>query len=246
MTSKKGLGETVLGWFVVREDEGEDAAGATDDEIESEEEEEAPKAKAAPKAAVPARASAAPARPAAPAAPARAPGPPPIQLKGEVPPIVAGVAPDAKVFDKVYRAAEITAEEQERVEKALNLIQSLPSDTPKDIKKQIVEASMKAFGIPRDQIIETGVQQIQALDAFIQHGAQHTQSVLSDAHARVAKLEQEIAEVRKLMELQVNTQQQLTRSTNEQKLHVQSVLEFFGQEDVARVVKASPKLVELK
>jgi hypothetical protein len=240
MTSKKSLGETVLGWFVVREDDGAESEGVTDEEIEgSEDEEEAPakaQAKAPPQAKGPAPAK----------APPRAPAPPPIQLKGDVPPIVAGVAPDAKVFDRVYRAADISAEEQERVEKALSLIQSLPSDTPKDVKKQIVEASMKAFGIPRDQIIETGVQQIQALDAFIQHGAQHTQSVLSDAHARVAKLEQEIAEVKKLMELQVNTQQQLTKSTNEQKLHVQAVLEFFGQEAVARVVKASPKLVEIE
>lgn len=241
MTSKKGLGETVLGWFVVREDEEGEAEAATDEEIEGSdgsEEEVAPRAKAPQKAAPAPRAPA--------AAPPRPAAPPPIQLKGEVPAIVAGVTPDAKVFDKVYRSAEISAEEQERVEKALSLIQSLPSDTPKEVKKQIVEASMKAFGIPRDQIIETGVQQIQALDAFIQHGAQHTQSVLSDAHARVAKLEQEINEVRKLMELQVSTQQQLTRATNEQKLHVQSVLEFFGQEAVARVVKSSPKLVEIE
>jgi hypothetical protein len=48
------------------------------------------------------------------------------------------------------------------------------------------------------------------------------------------------------MELQLNTQQSLTRSTNEQKLRVQAVLEFFGQEAVARVVKASPKLVDIE
>ena len=52
-----------------------------------------------------------------PEAPPRPAAPPPIQLKGEVPAIVAGVTPDAKVFDKVYRSAEISAEEQERVEK---------------------------------------------------------------------------------------------------------------------------------
>ncbi len=46
--------------------------------------------------------------------------------------------------------------------------------------------------------------------------------------------------------LPLSTQQQLAKSTNEQKLHIQAVLEFFGQEDVARVVKASPKLVEIE
>ena len=95
-------------------------------------------------------------------------------------------------------------------------------------------------------IIETGAQEIQALDAFIKHGEQHTQSVLLDARARVQKLETEIAEIRKLMEQQVNTQMALTKASNEQKLRVQTVLEFFGQEAVARVVRESPKLVELK
>jgi hypothetical protein len=233
MTSKKGLGETVLGWFVVREDEEEETA-TTEQLIEKYEKKAAPHAAAAPGAA------AAAGRPAAPKPPV-----PAVKLNASAPQIVAGMSPDAKVFAQVYKSANITEEEQERVEKTLALIGTLPAETPKDVKKQIVEASMKAFGIPLDQIIEAGAQEIQALDAFIQHGAEHTQSVLLDARARVEKLEAEIAEVRRLMELQVNTQQGLTRATNEQKLRIQAVLEFFGQEAVARVVKQSPKLVEL-
>ena len=218
MTQKKSLGETVLGWFVVRE-EDEEPEATTDELIEKYEK-----------------------KPAPPPVPEQAP--PSIRLKGDLPPVVAGATPDSRVFAQVYRSAEITDQEQERVEKALGLLQSLPSETPKEVKRQIVEASMKAFGVPVDEIIETGAQEIQALDAFIKHGEQHTQSVLSDARARVQKLEAEIAEIRRLMELQVNTQQSLTRASNEQKLRVQAVLEFFGQEAVARVVKASPKLVE--
>lgn len=241
MSGKKSLGETVLGWFVVREGEDEDAA----DEAKDEEREEAAKAQKKP-AAPPAAAAKTPAAPPKGAPPAK-PAPPPVQLKaGVVPPVVAGQAPDAKVFAQVYRSAEISDVEQERVEKAVTLLQSLPSETPREVKKQIVEASMKAFGIPVDEIIEAGVAEIQALDAYIKHGERHTQEVLTDAAARVQKLEAEITEVRRLMELQVNTQQSLTRASNEQKLRVQSVLEFFGQEAVARVVKASPKLVEIK
>ena len=48
------------------------------------------------------------------------------------------------------------------------------------------------------------------------------------------------------MELQVRTQQGLVKASNERKLRVQTVLEFFGQEAVARVVRESPKLVEPK
>lgn len=235
MSSKKGLGDTVLGWFVVREDEGQAPEETTEELIEKYEKKSAAAAPAARgRASAPAIAT-----PAPPPAPA-------IKLNAAVPKIVAGSTPTASVFAQVYRSAEIDDEEQERVEKAMTLLQSLPSETPKEIKKQIVEASMKAFGIPVDQIIETGAQEIQALDAFIKHGEAQTQSVLSDARARVIKLDAEIAEIKKLMELQVGTQESLARATNEQKLRVQTVLEFFGQEAVARVVRESPKLVELK
>ena len=213
MTAKKGFGETVLGWFVVREG---------DDDQKDEKPLDPPEKKPPPPAA------GKPAPAAAPKAPAR-PAPPPVHLKeGVVPPVVAGATPDAKVFAQVYRSADISDAEQERVEKTLGLLQSLPKETPREVKKQIVEASLKAFGIPIDEIIEAGAQQIQALDAFIRHGEQHTQDVLGDASARVAKLEAEITEVRRLMELQVSTQLSLTRASNEQKLRVQTVLEFFG------------------
>ena len=36
------------------------------------------------------------------------------------------------------------------------------------------------------------------------------------------------------------------KASNDQKLRIQAVLEFFGQEAVARVVRESPKLVEPK
>jgi hypothetical protein len=234
MSSKKGLGETVMGWFVVREDDGQEPEATTDELIEKYEKKAAAAAPAAP----------ARGRPSAPAAAPAAPPPPAVKLNASAPKIVAGSTPTASVFAQVYRSAEIDDEEQERVEKALTLLQSLPTETPKEIRKQIVEASMKAFGIPIDQIIETGAQEIQALDAFIKHGEAQTQSVLSDARARVIKLDAEIAEIKKLMELQVGTQESLARATNEQKLRVQTVLEFFGQEAVARVVRESPKLIE--
>ena len=220
MSAKKSLGETVLGWFVVRE--GDDDANATPQELI----EKYGKKKPAP--------------------PAGKSAPPAPQLQGDVPKVTAGAAPDASVFPQVYRAANISNEEQERVEKALGLLQSLPTETPKDVRKQIVEASLKAFGIPLEQIIETSAQEIQALEAYIVHGERHTQGVLQDANAQIEKLAAHITEVKKLMEMQVKTQQAIVRAANDQKLRVQSVLEFFGQEAVARVVRDSPKLVEPK
>ena len=154
-------------------------------------------------------------------------------------------APGGQVdFPAVFAAAGIDAEEQERVAKAAGLLRSLPAGTDDAVKKQIVEASLTAFGVPVDQIIENGAQEIQALEAYIQAGARDTQRVLADAQARIATLEEEIAQVRRVMEERVAEQQAVVRACNAGKLDVQRVLEFFGQEAVARVVRASPKLVE--
>jgi hypothetical protein len=146
----------------------------------------------------------------------------------------------------VYRAAGIDDGEQGRIDKATQLLKTLPAETPKDVKKQIVEASLKAFGYPVEQIIEAGAQEIQALEVYIQAGQRDTQALLADSQKRTAELEAEIANIKKVMEEQVASQYALTQACNGQKLKVQEVLEFFGQEAVARVVSQSPKLHEPK
>ena len=229
MTDKKGLGETVLGWFVVREGEG--AAGAADEPSSADDRQPEPPPEDDHDRLTPTSRSPLGARQA-------------LRLQGDVPNVVAGTTPDAQVFAQVFTAAQIATEAQQRVDKAVSLLNSLPTDTPKDVRKQIVEASLKAFGIPVDEIIEAAAEEIQALEAYIQHGARHTQSVLDDAGQQIAKLEAQVAEIKKLMDLQLRTQQTLVRASNEQKLRVQAVLEFFGQDAVARVVRQSPKLVD--
>ena len=224
--SKKGksFGKTVLGWFVVDEsaDSGsKDTPGTPEELIAKYAVADASSDPQAPEPTVPA----------VPAVP---------RLSGEIPKAEAGVVD----FAAVYRAASLSDAEQERVAKALSLVDSLPSNSPRDVKKQIVEASLKAFGIPIEQIIEAGAQQIQALEAYIQHGQADTQSVLAESNARIEELSTEIVELKKIIEQQVVEQQALVRTCNSEKLRVQVVLEFFGQEAVERVVKESPKLVE--
>lgn len=255
----KSLGKTVLGWFVVDEDEGPEAAQPAREQTAEElvaKYAAGPPAAAAPDAAPPARASSAPAASFAPGAaagfsatqggsPATAwsasASPVQVQFSGDLP-RSAGAVVD---FKGVYVAAGISAEEQERVEKAIALVSTLPKETPLDIKKQIVEASLKAFGIPVDAIIEAGAQQIQSLEGYIQHGEVDTQNVLAESASRIAELSAEIETIRGLMSQQIAEQQGLASSCNGEKLRVQSVLEFFGQEAIARVVKDSSKLVDL-
>jgi hypothetical protein len=145
-------------------------------------------------------------------------------------------------FDDVFSAAGIDASERERVGKAQQLLGSLPAETPTAVKKQIVEASLKAFGVPIDNIIETGVAEIQALEGYIRKNAGDTQQLLEEATRRISQFEDEVKKLRAIMEQQVQQQQTVAAACNAKKLDVQRVLEFFGQEAVARVVQASPRL----
>jgi hypothetical protein len=173
------------------------------------------------------------------AQPAAAP-PPEVKLSGELPRATGGQVD----FPAVFRAAGIADEEQGRVDKAMGLLKTLPAETPKEVKKQIVEASLKAFGYPVEQIIEAGAQEIQALEVYIQAQRRDTQALLTESQQRLSALEQEMARIRQVMENEVNNQRALEEASNQQKLRVQEVLEFFGQEAVARVVSQSPKLHE--
>jgi hypothetical protein len=173
------------------------------------------------------------ASPAAPEPPAFVTDPPP--------------APGGRVdFPKVYEAAGVGAEEQARVVKAADLLAALPSGTEPAIKKQIVEASLKAFGVPVEKIIEGAVQEIQALEAYIRTGSLDTQGVHEESEQRIRQFEEEIKRIRSVMEGRTQEQLAVVAACNEKKLGIQKVLEFFGQETVARVVRDSPKLVEPK
>lgn len=225
MSAKKGWGKTVLGWFVVQEEQPEEEA-----------------APAAPRTGGAAELSADEliAKYASADAPPPPPPPPPVQLSGPLPAVVDGTVD----FDRVFEAAGVTPEERDQVRKARDLLDSLPAETPEPVKKQIVEASLKAFGVSTTLIIESAVAEMEALESYIRTGAQEMQATLTDASQRIAELEQEIARLRQAMEQATQEQKQRTQAANGQKLEIQRVLEFFGEEAVAKVVRESPKLHE--
>lgn len=149
-------------------------------------------------------------------------------------------------FESVYEAAGITAEEHQRVSRTLELLNSLPPETDETVKRQIVMASLRAFGVPIEKIIESGAEELQALEAYIRGGARDTEQVTTEADQHIRQLEEEIANLRTAMQQRVEEQQKVMRACNAKKLEVQKVLEFFGQDAVARVVRDSPRLHEPK
>jgi hypothetical protein len=210
MSEKKGWGSSVMGLFVVRDEKAEE-----------------------------------PAEPGA----ADSPGSPSAEdsTSGAAAPPQAGAefvreppaAPGGKVdFPAVYAAAGIDDEEQARVAKAAELITSLPAGN--EPARHIVEASLKAFGVPVDKIIAAGEKEIRALDAYVASGAADTRKVLAESQQRIAQYEQEIQRIRQVMDQRVAEQQGVERACEGGKLEVARVLEFFGHAPAG----AAPKPVD--
>jgi hypothetical protein len=231
--SEKSWGDTVVGWFIVKDGEESAAAASeadlTADELIAKYANQTPLNSEGENAATETETS----------APVTTTQHVP-ENYGTPPPVV-----DGKVdFDAVYETGGVDADERERVAKAKSLLDSLPEGTDVTVKKQIVEASLNAFGVPIEKIIEAGVAEIEALEFYIRSGANDTEKVLQDGATRIQQYELEVQNLRKIMEDRVKEQTSVITACNAKKLEVQKVLEFFGRDVVAQVVKDSPKLHE--
>jgi len=147
-------------------------------------------------------------------------------------------------FEAVFDAAGIDADMRSHCDKAAQLLSNLPSQADQAVKKQIVEASLKAFGVPIASIIEAGVHEIQALEGYIQADATDARKVSEESQKRIAQHEDEINQLKTVVAQRGADQEAVARACNDRKLEIQRVLEFFGQDAVARVVRDSPKLVD--
>ena len=153
---------------------------------------------------------------------------------------------DARAFVAVYRAAGVADDERDRLTKVLSLVESLPEEASIDVKRAIVGASLEAFGVSIDRILVTGEGALSALDSYVLEGQSRTRDVLTQAESRIAKLTSEIEEVKRLMDVQVAAQQELSRAASNEKARVRTVLDFFATGSTGRGVAAAPRLVRLK
>src|SRR5215212_6792934 len=213
MADKKGWGSTVAGWFIERDEELSAPADTNFGDVSD---------------------SAA----SAPTETYTTPSPTQAVFQKAPPPATGGQVDFAAVFE----AAGVNQEEQQRVGRTTELLRSLPAGTDASVKKQIVEASLKAFGVPIEKIIEATVEEIQALDGYIRNGAADNEKLIQESESRIKQYEEEIRNIRAIMQQSVSELQNVIKVCNDKKLEVQQVLEFFGQAKVAEVVRESPKL----
>lgn len=130
-------------------------------------------------------------------------------------------------FDVIFRDAGMDAAELDRVKKAEELLRSLPEATPQNVKKQIVEASLKAFGFEIDKIVLAANNQKRALDAYVKVNEGATTKAITDAEAQIKSFNEKIAALRTEIERRTQTLAGVTSQAQSRKAQVQKVIDFF-------------------
>ncbi len=221
MPDDKSLGKRILGLFVETVDENATPTPAGDpgspaDEIAALARQSAPTA--APVAPDPRQATSAPAK--APPAPAAAA---PVRL-----PPSAEAAPPAKIdFDAVFKNAGIDPSSLDRVRKAEELLKTLPDSASDDVKRQIVEASLKAFGFEIAKIVEAVETQLKALETYVKVNEQQTAKSISDAQAQIAKLEDQVITLRADINKRTTALGSVAAAADIRRSQISRVLAFF-------------------
>ncbi len=159
-----------------------------------------------------------------------APPPPPPNLKLDKMGAAAPAEPGGKInFDDIFTQGGLDPAGLEKVNKAETLLKGLPEATPLDVKKQIVEASLKAFGIDIVTIIQATNTQLQALDLFVKVNSEQTAKAITGAEEQIKQHNDKIAALRADIDKRTAQLASTTNAATARKTEVQRVLDFFGK-----------------
>lgn len=146
-------------------------------------------------------------------------------------------------FDRVavLESAGVGQEQRERVDRTLELLRSLPEETPASVRKSIVEASLKAFDISIKAIVEAAGSELTAFDAYVTSGHKKLTELKNESEKRIAELEGEIAKIRNRLELATSDQASLDQATLQEAARVRPILGFFSSASTGRVANDANK-----
>lgn len=216
MPDDKSLGKRILGLFV--EVDGDQPAPKAEDEVEGDSPADelarlARQTTAATKAPAPATSSPATAKPATTSAPLPMPSTP--------------VAPATIDFDAVFKNAGVDPQALDRVRKAESLLQTLPDGASEELKLQIVEASLKAFGFEVTKIVEAVDLQLDALKTYVRVNEQQTAKAVADAQAQIARLDDQIITLKADIDRRTTALAALASAAEVRRQQVSKVADFF-------------------
>lgn len=152
------------------------------------------------------------------------------------------VEPAELDFPSVLRRYGVTDEDQGSIDKALTLLRGLPNETPVEVRRQIVTASLGAFGVSVDKILEAALLHEAALNRHVQLAEVDAQTAISRVQRTIKDLSDRIeAERRRESEIVVR-QQGVVQACSVQRVRVSVITTFFGPAEAERVRATSPRL----
>ena len=131
-------------------------------------------------------------------------------------------------FAAIYHASKLPADELDRVTRAEALLQTLPTTASQ--AREVVDATLRAFGVERAKILSAAGRQLEALEAFVHFSHDQSQRIMDVNAQRIAELDGEIERCRKVSAQATTEGEERARSVNELLRKLQRVLEFFGDD----------------
>lgn len=118
---------------------------------------------------------------------------PPPQTEVELPAeAVSTEVGDALDFDAIYKAASIETDGMASAEKALEIIRSQPQDLTLEVKRASVKATLKALGVPIDEIKRDVMRKSAALNSYHEQFETSTTEQISADETAIGEIEAEI------------------------------------------------------
>lgn len=112
----------------------------------------------------------------------------------------AGLEPAKLDFPAVFRAAGLADEDLEQVDRAEQLVKTLPANLPLETKRQILEGTLQAFKVNPAKIRQSIQRQQRALAAYATVVRQDSDKRDAEAHARVETLRAEAMKLERSIE----------------------------------------------
>ena len=215
---KHGFGRKLMGLFV--ETDHKDAAAPVDEPgapMTAAEEVAALARSAGPAVSVP---------------PAPVPAPPPPPPAPGDRPVPPGnyKTPD---FSGIFKSAGMSDEDRDRLAKAEEFLRNLPAETPAALKRQIVEGTLRTFGIPIEKLSASAVRAAEALDTYLGISEQDLQQRLDAAQKRLRELQIEQEKLQATLAERRQYQSTLVFDVRARQSELRGVTTFFGLPPVA-------------
>lgn len=160
--------------------------------------------------------------------------PPPIMREGPAEPgelVPEGPVPDVSVdLGKVAQAAGVGPEAQDLVCRVRELMRGLPAEAPVEMRRAIVEASLRAFGISVGKIVEAVHLHERALEQAAREEEQKTQQDIRGWGDRIDELLQEAEKLRLQVRAKQDARRGMDAACRRHQAELREVLGFFGPE----------------